>query len=200
MSNLRPDEAFVPVEVVDPPGNPQLYKNSPLRHDTNVQSMTDGLRGVPPPTFAIVREKPEHRILLLLKLKGLSNREIAEQTGYSEPWVSQVTRQPWFQDMLVEKLAQAGDKLVDDLIALEAKNSVFTLIQLRDDPNQLGSTRAACAKDLLDRYLGKPVQRTENLNINANVKGTITRIDTIDAELAKLEERVQELDGTPKAS
>jgi len=199
MPSLRPDEAFVPVEVVDPPaGNPQLYKNSPLRNDTNVQSMSDRFRGVPPPTFAIVREKPEHRILLLLKLKGLSNREIAEQTGYSEPWVSQVTRQPWFQDMLVEKLADAGDKLVDEVIALEAKNSVFTLIQLRDDPNQLGSVRAACAKDLLDRYLGKPVQRTENLNITANVKGTITRIDSIDAELAKLETRAKELEGASR--
>lgn len=190
-------EEYKPIKLTEPPRssvvvNKQLFENSQLKQEYP-QGMRDPLRGVSPPTFAIQREKPEHRIILLLKLKGMSNREISKETGYTESWITQITHQPWFQDMLVEKIAEAGDNIVENLISLEAKNSMFTLIKLRDDPQQAGAVRAACAKDVLDRYLGKPVQRSENLNVNVNREDRVTRLDAVNDEIAQLEAEIREL-------
>jgi len=126
MSDLASESAVGLVR--DDPGEVGYEGYLPLpenkRRERAAQLLSDGLHGRRDPNIPIIHEKPEHRLILILKLKGFSNREIAKEMGYTEAWVSQVTRQSWFQSMLVDKMAEAGDKVLDRLIALEGKNSL----------------------------------------------------------------------------
>src|SRR5882724_4879245 len=72
------------------------------------ESSPDALYNSSEPSFAVLHEKPEHRIIVYLKGQGLSNTEIAKRCGYTNGWVSQVTRQPWFRLRLVQELKEAG--------------------------------------------------------------------------------------------
>lgn len=150
-----------------PKYNKQLFENSPLKAlmlddpaptAAAGSSLLNGLFNRKDPNLAILSEKPEHRLLLYMKAEGLSNREIAQRSGYTEPWLSQLFRQPWATKRLVEILNQTGIETVAGLIRAAAADSVITLIALRDDTETPAAVRKACSTDILDRYLGKAVQ------------------------------------------
>jgi hypothetical protein len=171
--------------------NPQAFVNDSISQSLADQYMRDAqaLHGPKVPNLAIDHEKAEHRLILMYKLRGDSNREIAQKTGYSESWISQVTRQPWFQQRLVNSLEEVEGEILDEIVKVEAKNSVFKLVQLRDTAKseqvQLGS-----AIELLNRHLGKPVQRTET---TANVFHVSAKLGDIDKQLAEVEAEEQRL-------
>lgn len=173
------------------PVNKQVYANSSLSNSSveSVQKAQDaagqGLHGSRPPNLAIQHEKAEHRIVLLLTLKGLNNREIAKQMDYTEAWVSQIKRQPWFQVRLIEELSKAQEDVLDQILKVEATNSVFTLIHLRDHAKNEG-VRADCAKDILNRHLGKPAQKIEHTG-EIGVAHSVSRVENINEELLQIE-------------
>lgn len=151
--------------------NKQLYENSglgalfaasPLGPVAEGQKANgQGLFNARTPNLAILHEKPEHRLLLWAKAQGASNREISQQSGYTEPWLSQLFRQPWAQTILVEMMTAAGMDVVQQTLKAAAPDSVFKLIELRDDPDTPAAVQAKVCDSLLDRYLGKPNQRVE---------------------------------------
>ena len=146
------------------PFNRQLYKNSGLAELFAADGGTDdsrarGFFNPRDPNLAIIHEKPEHRLLLLCKLQGASNREIAAQSGYTEPWISQLFRQPWAQRTMSEMMHEAGLDEVRALLKDAQADSVRTLVALRDDPKVPASVRRSTCVDLLEQYSGKPTQR-----------------------------------------
>lgn len=147
-------------------GSTQLMENNDLAsHPVTEAAETDPDRLFESETnranFAIVNEKAEHRIIVYLKAQGLSNKEVAEKTGYTQPWVSQISRQPWFRLRLVQELKEAGVDAVQTVLKAAALDSVFTLIDIRDDPTAPKAVRSQNADRLLDRFLGKPTQKIE---------------------------------------
>jgi len=144
------------------------------------------------PQVEYQHEKPEHRIVLFLKAQGLSNREIAEKTGYTPCGVSLIVNQPWAQEKLLQVLNEAGVDRVQALLAGAAEDSVFTLIELRDDAEQPGTVRKAAASDLLDRFLGKPRQQVD---VVQHKPVTTESVAEIDKELAGLREQEKQLLG-----
>lgn len=172
--------------------NRQIYENSPLKGSETeaiLVQLEGQLHNRKAPNLAILHEKPEHRIILLLKLKALSNREIAAQTGYTEPWVSQICRQPWFQRRLVEMLQTAQTEVIDDLVRVEGTNSFFKLVSLRDTAKS-EQVQFAAATRLFEQVAGKPIQRTE---VTGQVNHQITQSEAIDLELRRLEEEERKL-------
>lgn len=113
------------------------------------------------PGYGIIHEKPEHRVVIFMKARGHSHKEIAEATGYTKEWVGQILRQPWAQDALVREINDAGRDELSTIIEGAAKDSLFSLIELRDDENAPASVRANTAQYLVDRFLGKPKQSIE---------------------------------------
>lgn len=185
-------EVLSPGDVIPEKKNGQLYENSILHGSETealLQQLSDGLFGARKPNLAVIHEKPEHRIILLLKLKAFSNREIAQQTGYTEPWISQITRQPWFQLRLLNALQEAKTEVIDDLVRIEAANSFFKLVSLRDTAKS-EQVQLAAADRIFSQVAGKPLQRTEN---SSTVTHQITKASEIDAELKKLEEEERKL-------
>lgn len=172
--------------------NTQLYKNSPFPGSAIEEEALKGenaLFGARMPNFAIIHEKPEHRLVLLMKLDGYSNNEIAKKMEMTPSWVSQVTRQPWFQKRLMAALHEAGRETIGAFIQAEAENSILKLVELRDTAVS-EQVQATCARDILDRAFGKPVQRTE---VKMEVKKTEERVGEIEEELKRLEAAEKEL-------
>lgn len=155
------------------------------------RSQPEALHNSQLPNLAINHERPEHRLMLLLKLKGMTNNEIAEQCQYSVAWVSQITRQPWFKNRLTKMLQEASDEIFDDLVKVETKNSFVKLLNLRDSAKS-EQVQLASAVEILNRGLGKPVQRTEN---TTNVFHVTTKLEDIDAKLRQIEEEERRLLG-----
>lgn len=167
------------------PPNKQLYANSSLSGsavETEMLSSKSRLFNTRLPNLAIVHEKPEHRIIIYLKTQGRTNREIAAQMGYTEAWISQITRQPWFQVRLLEALDERPDH-IEEFLKAQLEPTILRLVHLRDNAEsesvQLGATI-----NLLDRFLGKPIQRTE---AKLEVTKREERVTDIDAEIKLLE-------------
>ena len=74
---------------------------------------------------------------------------------------------------------------VVDLFKSERINSLATLMEIRDNPEAPAAARVQCARDILDRTLGKPVQRIETA-------GEVTSSDPV-AEVERLEAEVKRL-------
>jgi hypothetical protein len=142
----------------------QLYTENELSTDPVAMAAEldpDRLFNARQPNFAIIHEKPWHRLFIYLKAQGLSDRELAVKSGHSQAWISQLCRQPWFRLRLVQELKDAGQGAIQRVLQSTALDSVFTLIDLRDDGQAPKAVRRACADSLLDRYLGRPTQRVE---------------------------------------
>jgi hypothetical protein len=173
----------------------QLFDNNPLSSDAVTSAeATDPDRlfqasALNPPNFAILTEKPEHRIIVYLKAQGMSNKEIAERTGYTQSWVCQIARQPWFRLRLVQELKEAGVDAVQTVLKSSALDSVFTLIDIRDDPTTPKAVRSQTCERLLDRYFGKPVQRTET---DDKRMPSSPEIAALNNELAEIDQQLKE--------
>ena len=173
----------------------QIYDESPVSVSSIAEAMAesgDQFYNNRDPNLAIQHEKPEHRIVIFLKAQGMSNREIAQRTKFTEPWVSQILRQPWARRKLIDEIARAGKEPLSALIECQATDSVFTLVELRDDPDVESSVRRAAADSLLDRFLGKPTQKVETKNTNINVAA---KLEDVDRQLAEVEAEERRLVG-----
>ena len=189
------------LEVLEEPQpravNRQLFENSVLADDPVVEAerndpdrlfTTDrSLRLHGEPNLAVLHEKAEHRIIVYLKAQGLSNKEVAEKTGFTYPWVSQIVRQPWFRLRLVQELKDAGIDQISSVLKSSALDSVFTLIDLRDDPSTPRAVRRSCADSLLDRFLGKAVQKIESSESKIPQS---TEIQAVERELAEVNQQL----------
>lgn len=177
--------------------NTQLYENSPLSCsiiERDYKASPDRLFNDRDPNFAILSEKPEHRLLIFLKSQGLSNTEIAQRTGYQLAWVGQVLRQPWARERIVQELSEAGRDAVAEAIRSSALDSVHKLIDLRDTAPP-AVAKSAC-DSLLDRFLGKPIQHVEQ-KIEQRT-GKLQDVAAIDAEIARLQTEEKQLLGNAK--
>lgn len=173
--------------------NPQLFKNNPAAVDEFLDMVAngDGLHGQRPPNQVIEHEKPEHYVIVFLKAKGHSNREIAEKTGYKEAWVSQICRQPWFLKRLMGELRASGRNDVQGFLDSTIEDTLLKLVQLRDGA-KTETVQLAAAVDLANRALGKPIQRSIEINVPA--KSVVDRYESMQQELDELKTREGELE------
>lgn len=178
--------------------NPQLYENSPLvgsSIEERVQEDPAGFYNTKPPNLAILSEKPEHRMVIMLKLKGYSNKEIALSLGYTQSWVSQILRQPWAKDALLAEIRRMGRDELTELIRLEAVNSFQKVVEIRDSTDD-DNIALKASVEVLDRYLGKATQKVETKSESLVITGELADIEK---KLAAIEEETNRLLSTSNA-
>lgn len=146
----------------------------------------DRLHGAGVPSQTIVREKPIHRMMVLLSAKGLSNKEIAEHVDMTPTQVSLVLRQPWAQARLVQILKETSMDEIRHFHKTEVVPSLHVLREIRDSAPK-HSDRLAASKEILDRALGKATIHVEAKNTNTNLPADMARLD---AEIASLRKQV----------
>lgn len=138
--------------------SPARSATSPLA--TITSSNPDMLFGASPAYQTIKKEQPEHRIILWLRLRAHSVKEIAALVNYSESQVRQVCAQPWFLDAFCRLSSEVGKDAVETMLEGEVVPSINRLVQLRDNAES-DAVRRQAAVDILDRIRGKPTQKIE---------------------------------------
>ena len=120
-------------------------------------------------------------MFIILKSQGFSDVEIAKFTGYTREHVGMVLRQPWARARLLDFLKEKQVDPAETLLRASVIDNISTLIEVRDDQASGGPARIAAANALLDRYLGKPLQRVESKTSHS------IDTDDIDEKLRALE-------------
>lgn len=110
--------------------------------------------------YTLASERPEHRICIFLKAQGLSNVDIAKRMDRTAVWVAYVVKQPWARERIAQEIRESGRDTLQGLLMGEAENSLWTLVEIRDDVSDKtrSSDRISASNALLDRLLGKPNQ------------------------------------------
>lgn len=125
----------------------------------------------PHPTDTILREKPEHRLVVFMKAQGGSTAYIAEKSGFTEEHVRKILNQGWARQRLLKELETSGRESIQAMMQSEADDCVSVLRTLRDDPKVPATVRAQVANSMLDRAFGKPTQQVQVERKNEDTSG-----------------------------
>lgn len=137
----------------------------------------------------IKRERPEHRLVLWLTLEGQSPKTIAASFGRTTEWVRNLRRQPWFQDAFCKLSAEMGRDAVQALLKGEAVPAILRTVELAKNADS-DAVRLAANRELLDRFLGKPVVKAE-VNTTSTVDVTVADVSTLLAERERLNQQMR---------
>lgn len=133
-------------------------------------------------------EQPWHESLMYMMASGKwTMKAAAEELEKSYATILAVCKNAWFQEKVILTQRANGAQDIMDLFRAEIQSSALTLIELRDSKEVAPSVRRACAVDILERFLGKPVQKVET-------KSEPTSADPV-AEVARLEQENNRLRG-----
>ena len=102
------------------------------------------------------REKYEHRLIALLKATGMSNTEIAKETGYTPVMVGYIVKQPWAVDLILSRIHGSSDAAMKALQDASLA-AAMRLIEIAETAKNEEVKRKA-NNDILDRKYGKPNQ------------------------------------------
>lgn len=140
---------------------------------------TDALHGDRVPDTTIQTERPIHRMMIYLHAMGASIRDIAKQTGYSYASVSQILRQPWARQRLIQILNECGRDQVKHFLSNEIAPSLEVLREVRDDVSTAPNVRVIAADKILDRALGKATVHVESNStmLTGKIPDEVARID-----------------------
>ncbi len=180
------------------PGNKQGYANGPLSDssiEADYKELPDTLFNSKPPNLGILSESPLHRQVIYLRAQGMRQCEIARRMGFTDAWVSQILRQPWARVRLLEELKLAGREGVQGILQSEAEEAVFRVIELSRTAED-ESVKLRANDSILDRFLGKAIQKVES-KIESHV--TVEDVSQIDRELAETEREINRLAGKATA-
>ena len=120
------------------------------------------LFGRKPVLYELQEERPWHRIAAYFFATGATTiKQVADACEVNKDTMRNLLRQPWFQERVTKLLAENGGKDILSLLRSEQINSLIVMTQLRDDPKVPPAVRAGVCKDILDRTLGKAIQRIE---------------------------------------
>jgi hypothetical protein len=143
-----------------------------------------GAAQIAPTGWVIEKEAPWHLSAAYMYAMGSCNREIAEAHGKSPQAVSNLFHQPFFQERVTDIMAENRRDIMD-LFRGERISSLETLVAIRDNERAPAAARVACCREILDRTLGRPVQRVE--------AGGEVRSDDPVAEVERLEREINRL-------
>ena len=154
-----------------------------------VSAVGSAFEGARAPMWELKHEQPWHRMAAFAFGLGASAKDVARRLGKSEPAVQNLLRQPWFQNKVTAIMAEYGAKDIAIMFKAEQFNSLMTLVEIRDDEKAPKASRVVCARDILDRALGKPIQRVENLN-SAESADPVGEVERLQQEVNKLGDEV----------
>jgi hypothetical protein len=158
-------------------------------YDQSTSPLDDEFMGVKAPMWNLNKEQPWHRMAAFGFARGASIRDVASSLGKSELAVQNLLRQPWFQSEVTKIMKEYGAKDIIEIFRNEQFNSLTTLVELRDNPEVPPAARVACARDILDRALGKPTVRVETMHM-APSEDPVAEAEKLTQELKRLRKDV----------
>jgi hypothetical protein len=108
------------------------------------------------PAYEIKTEAPLHLAAAHLAAAGANNRRIARALGKTEVWMSNLTRQPFFQERIESILRERNRDALESMFRIQRFSNPATLVELSDGPKKPEvDTRMVRARDILDRAFKK---------------------------------------------
>lgn len=159
-----------------------------LGDDRTYSEEVDRLFGQRPHYWACKKETPTHRMMLWLTLKGHKPKEIATALRVTDWTVRKIQKQPWFQDAFCKLSKEIGGDLVRTFLESQVQDTLLKVVDLRDNADS-DAVKLAASKEILDRFLGKPVVRTE-IKEEKTVDMTVTSVTELLAERASLSKQL----------
>jgi hypothetical protein len=118
--------------------------------------------GTPEPEWIVTAEQPWMRYAAYLFATGcMSQNEVATACDVHVRSVQNLLRQKWFQERVTQLMAANGGKDIMAMFKAEQFNTLNVLLDLRDGKATPSAVKFNVCRDILDRTLGKPVQRIE---------------------------------------
>jgi hypothetical protein len=151
------------------------------------ESPSDGLfSAMSPYNWTVQQEQPWHRAAALLAAHGAGVVKISKAFERSYQTVSNLFKQPFFQEMVREEMA-AAQRDIRKLFQDELFTNLQTLKAIRDDPDELATPRIGAIREINDRALGRPVQPVVETNeaVCANPVEEAARLEAECKRLAK---------------
>jgi hypothetical protein len=158
------------------------------------QASPDALWNDPTPVQDVMSEKPWHRVAIMLAARGCTVTEIAEKMERTVAWVSLLLRQPWARERITSEIMTEGRDELETLIKGAAPEAFRRIISLSENA-EAEAVKLAANREIIDRLLGKPVQKVEQKNTNLNLD-----MAKIEEELKKLEDEEKRLLGSRVAA
>lgn len=155
------------------------------------EKRVDALFGAKPCNLVWKNEKPQHRLMLWLRLQGHTNNEIASITGFSKFTVSQVTRQPWFLEAFTRISTEMGKDAVENFLTGEVVPTLQKLVSLRDGAES-EAVQLAASNAILDRIRGKPTVKVESKS-ESSVNIAVTDINKLEEQYQQNQKTLQAL-------
>lgn len=173
MTPLVDTKSFYAAVGIEPPpphsdvlrGDNTIEEGDALRSEQIAEGV-DRLFGPQKAYNEIKREKPTHRLILWMTLQGQKIAEIAVSVGCTEGHVRNVQKQPWFQDSFCKLAEEMGKDAVQTFLKGEVMPAILRTVELSKTADS-DAVKLAANRDLLDRFLGKPVVKAEVKNSGA---------------------------------
>jgi|SRR5882757_6874328 len=141
------------------------------------------------PQHELQTERPIHRQIVLLAMRGYTNTEIAAEMGVTPPMVGYTLLQPWAVKYMSENMHKHGMDKVEVLLKGAVAKSVERLIFEQDNMLARSAERQSAAKEIIDRVYGRAIQPIVHTSIK-------TEKEMSDAELDQEIERLRSQRGS----
>jgi hypothetical protein len=132
---------------------------------------------------------PWQQAAVVMYATGSTGREIAKVFDRTPQCVSGLCQQKWFQSAVAEILSEHSLSVLE-LFRAETVHCLQVLIEIMDDPNTPAGVRVLCARDILDRSLGKPVQHIQNESV-LHSEDPVAECQRLEAEINRLRDEQQ---------
>lgn len=183
-------------ESTTPGGGPVLSqdntrKESPYRPGPGAQQYSDpdSLFGDSLSYHLYKKEKPEHRLMLWLRLQGHNIKETAALTGYTPQTVSQVCKQPWFREAFCKLASEMGKDAVQTYLEGEVLPALQRTVELANSSSS-DAVKLAANREVLDRFLGKSTVKVETKH-SGSIDSVVYDAQKLMDENARIEEQLR---------
>lgn len=149
------------------------------------------LSEAPPPSREIQQMKPIHALMVMHKALGWTNRKIAKEVGYSESWVSEITRQRWFLDKLEEVLNGGIRVAFGKAMSQLSIPAAATVEHILNNPMAKDNDRLRAAQIIIEQAYGKPNQKVE---VRHEAPDAVRELDDLDAQLAEIRGQLADME------
>lgn len=145
--------------------------------------------GTPPPARILREEKAWHRSAAYLFATGcVSTHDVAVACDVQDATIRNLLRQDWFQERVTQLMAANGGKDIMSMFRAEQFRTLAVLLDLRDNKSTPAPVKFNVCRDILDRTLGKPVQRIETED-KTQSDDPVAEARRLEEELARSRER-----------
>ncbi|HUR99859.1 MAG TPA: hypothetical protein VMZ26_17480 [Pyrinomonadaceae bacterium] len=122
----------------------------------------------------------KHKYLIQLFALGFKMKEIVAKTGYSQPWLSELSKHPDFVREIDKVRKETFGESLENYLRAGVSDAAKVVVETIRDEQAKRELRVDAAFRLMDRTHGKPAQKVEHTG--SLLKDLFAQLDSYDPE------------------